>query len=238
MGALAVTDLRQIEGEPRVADLRLGEVLGFGHPVNIRKVIRRNEAELGRYGGVFSTAEKTSDVGGRPGTAYYLNEAQAVILCMFSRTAQAADAREQIVKVFLAWRHGRLERAVQPVPRERKPNMPDRQTRWSQMERRISQIEKAIGLQGKVETPDFARALAYMPNVLFLDHDDGRRRKQSRPRWWYDLPVREAVIEHHRQMTIDHAIYLVRKEFGKARAPSRSSLARFWLTLDAVRAAN
>ena len=116
--------------------------------------------------------------------------------------------------------------------------MSDRTTRWAQMERRVRQIEKALALQDVAETPAFARALAYLPNILFLDHDDGRRRRQSRPRWWFDLPVREAAIGHHRQMTLDQATALLIAEFGKSRAPSRSSLARFWLTLDAVRAAS
>jgi hypothetical protein len=39
---------------------------------------------------------------------YYLNEAQALLVCMFSRTDQAAAVRKQIVEVFIAHRHGRL----------------------------------------------------------------------------------------------------------------------------------
>ncbi|WP_066477418.1 MULTISPECIES: hypothetical protein [unclassified Sphingomonas] len=111
-------------------------------------------------------------------------------------------------------------------------------TRWADLERRIGQIEKLINLQAQVDQGEpFARAVAYMPGILALEHLDGRRRRQSRPSWWHDLPVRQAVIAHHRQMTITRAVALLKEEFGERRAPSKSSLGRFWKALDEVRAA-
>jgi hypothetical protein len=80
--------------------------------------------------------------------------------------------------------------------------------------------------------------MAYAPTILYLDKADGSRKRQARPRWWYDLEVRAAAIEHHRQMPIAVAVAVIRNFHGKERAPSRSSLARFWLQLDEVRAAS
>lgn len=240
MGELALTDLRQIEGEPRVLDLRLGERLGYGRAVKVREIIRRNVTELRSHGTLKPHGGASISGKGRvmASEEFYLNEAQAVLVCMLARTPAAVELRRQVVQVFLAWRHGRLERSVQPARPAKSPKVDERATRWARMERRIEQLEKALKLQAKVEEGEaFARAVAYMPNVLMLDHPDGRRRKQARPRWWYDLPVREAVIAHHRQMTLYRALELLRQEFGNARIPSRSSLARFWLTLDEVRAA-
>jgi hypothetical protein len=93
-------------------------------------------------------------------------------------------------------------------------------------------------LQGKVDTPAYTRALAYAPTILFLDKADGTRKRQARPRWWYDLEVRSAIIEHHRQMPVRVAVEVIRNIYGRERAPSSSSLGRFWQQLDEVRAAS
>lgn len=45
---------------------------------------------------------------GAPSTDYWLNEPQALLICMFARTDKAADGREEIIRVFLAWRRGEL----------------------------------------------------------------------------------------------------------------------------------
>lgn len=234
MGALALStaDLRAFGTEPRVHDLRIGEVLGFGQPVNVRKLIRRHQRELVRHGEVFSNVEKTLPQGGRPATDYYLNEAQALVVCMHAQTPQAVEVRSQIINVFLAYRHGKLTAtmpAASPSPERAEP--------WRKMEERVRQLEKLLGIQGKVDSPEYVRAVAYAPTLLWLDKPNGKRRSQRRPRWWYDLAVRGAAIETHRQMTIDEALLVIRCRFPKkACLPSRSSLGRFWLQLDDVRA--
>lgn len=231
--SLRQDDIRLMDGEPRVKDLRLGEVLGFAKPISVRKVIRKNAGELAMHGGNFSNLEKFS--GQRRGPAsevYYLNEAQALLVCMFARTNEAIAARKQIIEVFLAYRHGKL------VPTGRKPPANDRDKPWSLMEQRIKRLEKLMAMQDKVETEAFARAVAYVPTILYLEGPDGKRKRQHRPRWWYDREVREGVIACHRQMTIGIATESLKAKFGKDRAPSRSSIGRFWVTLDEVRAAS
>lgn len=85
-------------------------------PENIRThVIKPNMAELAAFG-VISRREKTSGPrGGRPGTAYYLNEEQALLVCLLSRTEKAKQARAEVIRVFTAWRRGELTIALQPA---------------------------------------------------------------------------------------------------------------------------
>ncbi len=99
-------NLKLIAGEPRVHDLRLGEALGFADKHKIRTLVARNIAELKAYGEVSATVAETLPQGGRPSTEYHLNEAQALLICMFARTERAAEVRKQVIEVFMAWRRG------------------------------------------------------------------------------------------------------------------------------------
>lgn len=235
--ALRIEDIRPVSGEARIADLRLGEVLGYGNPKKVRTVIRRHADELLSHGFLTQSESKIAGGGrGRPERAFMLNEAQAVLVAMFSRTNQAAEARRQIVTVFLSYRAGKLVPAQSAPKRKHRPAA-ERDVAWEAMETRIKRLEKLMHMQDRVETRAFASAIAYAPSILYLDQANGQRKKQRRPRWWYDRDVREAVIATHRQMTIDIAAETLKDQFGKGRAPTRSSIGRFWMVLDEVRAA-
>lgn len=95
--------LTPINGEPRVHDLALAERLGFDRPRNIRNIIKRNMAKLLKFG-VCSTVKQThTEAGGRPAEEYYLNQKQAIFVCMKSETEQAFDVQVEIVHVFDAY---------------------------------------------------------------------------------------------------------------------------------------
>lgn len=64
-------------------------------------LIRPNLTELQRYGGLIETNSNPGKKGGRPAKVYYLNEGQALLVCMFSRTELAADARQQVIETQL-----------------------------------------------------------------------------------------------------------------------------------------
>lgn len=139
--SLQMADLSDFAGEPRVFDLRLAELLGYERPRDIRKIIRRNMAELeaheqALHGGAEFAGQEEDGISlhggakiptfiddgisrhggaklpargrGRPEEGFLLNEAQAILITMFSRTPTAAEVRRQIIAVFIAWRHGRL----------------------------------------------------------------------------------------------------------------------------------
>lgn len=115
---LTIGDLQVIAEEPRILDLRVAERLEMAQPLDIRRTIEGNRAELERYGEVFAHRPKTSAKGGRPATEYWLNEAQTLLLCMFSRTERAADVRQEVISVYLDYRQGRARAraALSPMP--------------------------------------------------------------------------------------------------------------------------
>lgn len=92
--------------EPRILDVDLAESLGFGYVYDIRALILRNIHELRSHGNL-SHGAINSGQRGRPAKAYYLNEAQALLICLFSRTPNAAKVRKQVIDVFRAYRAGK-----------------------------------------------------------------------------------------------------------------------------------
>lgn len=112
---LSKTDLKIINDEPRIHDLHLADALGFEQLRDIRKLIARNFQEMKSLGKVCATVAQTLPQGGRPGTEYYLNEAQALLICMFARTERAAEVRKQVIDVFMAWRRGEASKRPERV---------------------------------------------------------------------------------------------------------------------------
>jgi hypothetical protein len=102
--------VQMVEGEPRVVDLEIAERLGFERPRAIRQLIERNRAVLERHGSLPHRVAMIEVGKGaqREVAEFWLNEAQALLLCTKSDTAKAADVTEEIIKVFVAWRHGEL----------------------------------------------------------------------------------------------------------------------------------
>lgn len=96
------------EQEPRIRDLDLAEELGFEHPHRIRSLIQRIAPKLAELG-VLTTVVKTSGAkGGRPGTEYWLNRKQALLVAVKSETPKALDMQVVIVRVFDAAIQGQL----------------------------------------------------------------------------------------------------------------------------------
>ncbi len=91
-----------IDNTPRIKDYLLGEKLGFSRPTKIREIIKRNIEELrwfgicARYAGTSSIANGTQ----REVSEYWLNESQAIYVCMRSRAKNSTEIRKEILKVF------------------------------------------------------------------------------------------------------------------------------------------
>jgi hypothetical protein len=128
---LTLTDLHIMDSQPRVMDLRLAESLQFQDKHKIRDLIKRNQSELESHGDLISAtaAEIKLDNGtnpkgaGRKGFEYHLNEPQALLICMFSRTEKAALVRKMLVDLYMQWRLGQLPEA--PRQQEPEPLLPD-----------------------------------------------------------------------------------------------------------------
>ena len=102
---ITINDLQVIESEPRIKDVVLGVALGFSRAVKIKDIIERNKDELQSFG-AFPQIGETMKCGcvTRQVKTYYLNEPQALLLCMFSRTARAAQVRKELIEVYMAYR--------------------------------------------------------------------------------------------------------------------------------------
>lgn len=155
-----------IDGEPRVYDLDLAERLGFDHPLNIRNLIKRNEAKLLKFG-VLSTVEKTSGAqGGRPTIAYYPNQKQAVWLCMKSETERAFDVQVEIVRVFDAYLTGDLKPAMPQSYAEALRLYADQVERNEQQQRELEASRPKIAFHDQVVSSetliDFTEAFSLL----------------------------------------------------------------------------
>ena len=97
-----------VDNEPRILDTDLAVKLGFDRPRKIRELIERYMQELTTYGVCPAVGRTSGPQGGRPSTAYYLNEEQALLVCVLSDAPKAREARFQIISVFTAYRRGTL----------------------------------------------------------------------------------------------------------------------------------
>lgn len=205
--------LTVIEGDARLADTHIQQALGYGRINDLHRIIKKHEQELGTYGEVFCRSGKepgSGSKGGRPTLTYYLNEAQATLVCMFARTERAAEARRLIVEVFTAWRKGQLDQLPTPV---------------------VDPFAVAVGRAAHVvqhgvyvgDMDDLYLRITHLPVWK-----NGRR-----PDWWRNLGVRKLITECHRQMRLQDCIRLCEEQTGVRLAGS--TLQRYWALLDKVR---
>lgn len=238
MQALTTRDLSVVAGEPCVADIVLGERLGFGRARDVRHVINRNFGELKRFGEVSRQVvakPQPGSKGGRPKVAFYLNEGQALLVCMFSNTDRAADVREQLIRVFMAYRAGELQRAPRPARAKRlPPEIPVSDPRHPKFKDPLLPVAKRREMVSRARTLEEERAdaqmIASLPHLLAPAGPAGR---VTFPRFYRDKEVLSAVLKTHRSAPLDEVVELLRFNFGY-RAPSRSALGRFWGRLDGL----
>lgn len=103
--AVALTPT-MVDGDARVFDLELGSRLGFAMPIDIRKIVRRHEDNLLKFGVLATVAKTPGPKGGAPSKAYYLNKKQAIFITAKSETAQATEITIEIIERFDAYERG------------------------------------------------------------------------------------------------------------------------------------
>jgi hypothetical protein len=205
--ALDPTALTVIEGDARIADTHLQQVLGYARINDLHRIIKKHEVELGRYGQMLCRSGKASS--GQTRLTYFLTEGQATLVCMFARTGRAADARQIIIEVFTAWRKGQLAGVASP---EVDP--------FAFMAGRSGQVRDHLAAIAAM--PDLARNVTHLPIW-----SNGQR-----PHWWGDYALRTFLTQSHRQMTLAACCAEVERRFG--RKFSGSTLQRYWAKLDRV----
>jgi len=108
------------DDEPRILDVVLAERLGFSKPADIRKLVKRLE-EQGKLPGVLRhrhVATSQMPTGGErtyESLAYYLDEKNALRVIRRCETDKADDVMEEVITVYLAYRHGTLAPAAPSV---------------------------------------------------------------------------------------------------------------------------
>lgn len=104
--------LQSMDGEPRVRDLDLAEKLGFDRPRDIRKLIERNMVELEKFGAPQRRANEVRSGRGRVTEVeeFHLNEEQALLVSVLSNAPNAAAVRAMLIRVFVAFRRGELQK--------------------------------------------------------------------------------------------------------------------------------
>ena len=127
--------LTPIDGEPRIHDLTLAVWLGFDRPVNIRNIVKRNEAKLLKFGPL-STVERV--INGGNAKEFYLNQKQSIFICMKSETANAFDVQVEIVHVFDAHLNG--GRPVAALPQD----LPTALRAWADEVERRTLVEREL----------------------------------------------------------------------------------------------
>ncbi|CAK0739915.1 hypothetical protein CCP2SC5_1040011 [Azospirillaceae bacterium] len=92
----------------RIACHRLAERLGMRNPHGIRQIISKNKKELEGFGGFSAKLINPTTLGGRPGREFWLNEGQALCVCILSRAPNASAVRQSVIRVYMEWRHNRM----------------------------------------------------------------------------------------------------------------------------------
>ncbi|MBF0877239.1 phage antirepressor KilAC domain-containing protein [Gluconobacter cerevisiae] len=95
------------DGELRILDTDLATCLGFDRPRDIRKLIKRYEAELCRMGRC-ATVARRPETGGHTVIEHYLNEEQALFITAKSETTAATKITIEIVTQFAAFKRGEI----------------------------------------------------------------------------------------------------------------------------------
>lgn len=166
--------------EPRIQDERIGERLGLSRPRDIRKLIDRNRAELEGFG---SLAPRWRKSRGQQFEEFWLNEAQALLICNFARTDEAAEVRRELIMVFLAWRRGTLPTRL-PRWNPTRADIRDINSRASQiLQTRFSAVRDALLAQIKQDrTNGHHRPLSdynVEPTALLSANDPGLPRLED-----------------------------------------------------------
>lgn len=106
-----IYQLVEIDGEMKIRDLDLAERLEMKNPHDIRTLIKKNLDELQSFCPI-SAMPRKENVGlglTRTVESFFLNEEQALLVCILSRTAKAKEVRRELIALYSQYRHGELE---------------------------------------------------------------------------------------------------------------------------------
>ena len=162
MTATSLT-LTDIDGEPRIHDLLLGQRLGFAEPRMIRKLIKRHEPKLLSFGPC-STVERV--INGGNATEFYLNRKQSIFIVMKSETDNAFEVQADIVRVYDAHLNGGQPASVPQTFAQALRLAAEQQERIEQQQRELEAARPKVAFHDQVipseSLMDFAQAFSLL----------------------------------------------------------------------------
>lgn len=165
--------LTPINGEPRVHDLHLADRLGFAEPRMIRNLIKRNHDKLLKFGVCYAVEQTSGNQGGRPATEYFLNQRQAIFICMKSETERAFDVQVEIVRVFDAYLNGDLKPVLPQSFSEALRLAAEQQERIEQQQREIEASRPKVMFHDQVVLSE--TLMDFAETFSLLQHHTGQR---------------------------------------------------------------
>lgn len=184
--SFTVADLNtELDDEPRILDVMLGERLGFSRPRAIRQIIERNTAELSGYG---VSATRRGAYRGKEFTEYFLNEPQALLICMWSNTAQAAAVRKMLIDVFIEYRHGKMGKPIYVDAHTRRTST--KVDDALRLKKNIDRLESVVSTIQPAQ-PNFC-AMVVDGEPVFVDVNN------------FNVSGRAVVIGHDGKLRIEH----------------------------------
>ncbi len=158
--------LTPVNGESRVHDLALANRLEFSQSLDIRKLIKRHESKLLKFGVLATVAKTSNDQGGRPTTEFYLNQRQAVFICMKSETEKAFDVQVEIVRVFDAYLNGDIKPTVPQNFAQALRLAAEQQERIEEQQRELEASRPKIAFHDQVVSSETLLDFAEMFSLL------------------------------------------------------------------------
>ncbi|MFY7960724.1 MAG: hypothetical protein ACOVVK_11660 [Elsteraceae bacterium] len=169
---LSIADLNiEVNHEPRILDMRLAERLGMKNVHSIRPLIEKNRAELEMHGPISAAPRMVVTGSGakREVIEFWLNEGQALVVCMLSRTKIAPTIRYEVITVYQAFRAGRLQ------PIDTPPDLEFRVTTVRAHVRRLHRLDpRQLSLPAPLNKDGLGVLLVDGKAVMFDANDKGK----------------------------------------------------------------
>jgi hypothetical protein len=173
------------DGLGRIRDEELAERLDYGRPRVIRDLIRRLERE-GKLNNIHQCRTVRLRADGRPSkpaTVYWLTESQALKVIAKSETAKADAILDEVIAVFVAWRHGRwpandngLVEAVAAIA----GTVAKLVVAVDSVAKRVSFLETHITTNGMISGPRLCELRASIRLIARLETEGGKWSSTSR----------------------------------------------------------
>lgn len=179
MSAIIVNNwnVTEVNGEPTVKDTDLAERLGFERPRAIRQLIERM-VKNGNFGVAtpHGNLEKTSQFSPVESIVYELNEKQALKVISKSETKKADEIMDEVIDVFLAFRHGKLQPQLTPQNFTMKA-IAEMANSFQGIENQISEVKSDVLELRATSTLDYAqqqkiqKAISIKVSELRINHN-------------------------------------------------------------------